>query len=237
MKKYGNRCILGISDLHAPFSHPDAVDFLRALNDYYEPDRIICLGDEIDSQALKYHERDPDLPSAGDELSHAVKSLQPIYDLFPRVDIVESNHTSLALRQARTSGIPRRYLREYRDVLCAPDGWKWHEELTITLPDGSQLYIHHGKNADPAKVAREYGMSVLQGHYHTEAVIKYASTPARLLWGMNGGCLIDTKSPAFHYNKNALKRPIIGTAMVINGLPQLKIMALDKKGRWTGKLP
>lgn len=41
-----NERILFISDLHAPYNHPDALDFLSDLNTKYKPTRVISLGDE-----------------------------------------------------------------------------------------------------------------------------------------------------------------------------------------------
>ena len=40
--------ILCISDLHMPFHHPKAFQFLRALKDKYKPTFVVCMGDEAD---------------------------------------------------------------------------------------------------------------------------------------------------------------------------------------------
>jgi hypothetical protein len=53
---------------------------------------------------------------------------------------------------------------------------------------------------------------------------------------MRVGCLIDDASMAFAYNKVFKERPVIGCGIVINGFPRLIPMALDKHGRWKGKL-
>lgn len=45
-KKLDNSCILNISDLHAPYNHKDAIDFLAHLKDKHKPTRVILLGDE-----------------------------------------------------------------------------------------------------------------------------------------------------------------------------------------------
>jgi len=41
---------------------------------------------------------------------------------------------------------------------------------------------------------------------------------------------------AMAYNKNNLKRPVIGCAVIIDGIPQLIPMVLNRKGRWVKKL-
>jgi hypothetical protein len=71
-----------------------------------------------------------------------------------------------------------------------------------------------------------YGMNHICGHYHESFALKYWSTPRDLLWGMNGGCLIDNKSLAFAYNRVNPKRPVIGTGLIINGVPLLEAMSL-----------
>ena len=43
-------------------------------------------------------------------------------------------------------------------------------------------------------------MNVVQAHYHTKAVINYISSPEKLMWAMNVGCMIDKENLAF---KNA----------------------------------
>ena len=237
MKKYLNKTVLCISDLHCPYQHPDTIAFLTAIKKKYQPDRVVCLGDEVDAHAISYHESDPDLASAGHELDQAIKALQPIYNLFPKVDIIDSNHGSLAFRKAKTAGLPKKYLREYRDILDAPDGWKWHDSLMITLSDGQQCFFHHGLKANPVQVSREYSVNVVQGHFHSTATIAYASTPYKLLWGMNVGCSIDTHSLAFAYNKTTLARPIISHGIIVDGQPRLLPMILTKASRWCGKVP
>lgn len=102
-----NDRILVISDMHHPFSHPDTVRFLRALNKKYKFTRVICIGDEIDAHAMSFHDSDPDLFSPGDELQQAIDCLQPIYKMFPKVDLVESNHGSMIYRKGKHHGIPR----------------------------------------------------------------------------------------------------------------------------------
>ena len=69
------KSILCISDLHIPYHHPQAFDFLKALKKKIKPDLIVNGGDELDKHALSFHDSDPDLPSAGDELKQSKKYL------------------------------------------------------------------------------------------------------------------------------------------------------------------
>jgi hypothetical protein len=38
------------------------------------------------------------------------------------------------------------------------------------------------------------------------------------------------------YNKNNLKRPVIGCGIIVDSIPQLIPMVLNSKARWVGKL-
>ena len=230
-----NSRVLIISDLHAPYHHPDAIRFLAAIKKKYKPDRVINIGDEVDYHAMSFHDSDPDLRSASDELQEAILAIRAIESLFPKVDVIESNHGSLAYRRAKAHGFPRQLIRPYKEVLGTP-GWNWHFDLTITLSNGQKCYFVHSKGANVLQVSQSMGMCVIQGHHHEKFGASYWSNPLALNWGFQVGCLIDKDSLAFEYGKSNLKRPIIGCGMIIDGQPRPMPMILKKGGRWTGKL-
>jgi hypothetical protein len=232
-----NKRVLIISDQHFPYNHADIIAFLRAINKKYKPDRVINIGDEVDYHALSFHDSDPDLLSAGDELQTAINRLKPLYKIFPQVDVMESNHGSMVYRKAKHHGIPAKALKTYRDTLEAPKGWKWHKDLTIKLSDGSYCYFCHTKGGDIQRVSQSLGMSVVAGHMHERFEIRYWANSLGLYFGMHVGCLIEDDSLAFAYNKLNLKRPLIGVGIIIDGLPRLLPMVLNKQGRWIGKVP
>lgn len=224
--EHDNSRILFISDMHIPYHHPNTIPFLKSLKERYNPTRIICLGDELDKHALSFHDSDPDLMSAGDELAASLPVIAELKALFPKMDIIDSNHGSMIYRKAKHHGLPRRYIRSYNEVLGVDSDWVWHNELTITLPDGQQVYIHHGKSSDAIKTSQAMSMSHVCGHFHESFGVKYWANPNGLFWAMNGGCLINDKSFAFAYNNTNLKRPIIGTCLLVDGTPILEAMPL-----------
>lgn len=227
-----NSRILLISDLHVPYHHQDAFEFLSHLKHKYNPTRVICLGDECENQALSYHEKSPELFSAGYELIEAKKYMKELERMFPEMDILESNHGSLAYRKAKSHGIPKEYLKSYNEILGVGEGWKWHHDMVIELPNGSKLYLHHGKSPNVLKLSQQYAMNAAQGHHHNSFSISYWHTPEHLLWGMSVGCLIDNDSLSFSYNKLSIVKPVIGTGLVIDSLPVLAPMVLGKDKRW-----
>lgn len=233
--EHDNSRILLISDLHIPYHHQDAVEFLVHLKEKYNPTRIICLGDEVDGHALSFHDNDPDLPSAGDEIRQALPVIAELFKIFPQMDILESNHGSLVWRKAKVFGIPKHYIKSYNEVLGVDDGWKWSFDLTVDLPNGQKCYLHHGKTSNIIQLSQQMGMCASSGHYHETFKIDYWGNSTGLYWGMQCGCLIDDNKLAFNYNNVNIKRPIIGTGLIIDSMPVLEPMRLDSNGRWIGR--
>lgn len=227
--------VLAFPDLHCPFQHRDAFDFLDAVNRKQKPDVIIGLGDEADQHALSQHTHDPDGMSAGDELTATVKSIQPLYQLFPNVKVCTSNHGARPFRRAMEFGIPRAYLRDYKDFMQAPKGWEWKDRWII---DG--VSFQHGEGVSGAegalKLATANMMPTVIGHLHGDAGIRFWANSAALLWGLNSGWLGDQHAYAMAYGKHGLKKGILGCSIINRGMPFFLPMILDKRGRWTGAL-
>jgi len=228
--------ILVLSDLHIPYHHKDKFNFYRAVKKKYKPDRIINIGDEVDGHGLSFHDTDPDLLSPGHELLESRKYVRELEKIFPRMDLVHSNHGSLAYRRAKAKGIPIHYLKSYNEILEVGKGWKWHEELMIKEKHHT-LYFRHQFNPNILKATEQMGCCCIQGHYHSRFEIMYTSSPTNLNWGMTVGCGIDDRSLAFEYNRLQQKRPILGDGIIIDGWPRLLPMYMDNKRNWTGEVP
>lgn len=232
-----NERILFISDLHAPYMHEDTISFLGAIKEKYNPTQTIIIGDEIDFHSLNAYQKDPDLESSGKELESAIKALQPIYELFPVAKVVHSNHSSRIEKCALAVGLPRKCLKSYKDIIKAPPGWSWHDKIILYLPDNSKCYICHKKqSSDVKKCSQRKGMSFVQGHYHNNFDIQYWHNEISLLFGMTVGCLIDNQSYAMNYNRIFDTNPILGIGLIINSIPKLIPMVVNKKNRWVGHL-
>jgi predicted phosphodiesterase len=227
--------ILVISDMHLPYQHKDSIKFLKEIKKEFKPDTTISIGDLLDQHALSFHDSSPELYSAGHELDKAKEYVKELESVFPKLTEVDSNHSSMIYRRALKHGLPRAYLKDYGDFLETKK-WKWVDDLTLTMSNGQRCFFTHGRSADVLKVSQTMGMSCVQGHYHTKFVISWWANPDNLFFGMNVGCLIDQKSMAFNYAKNFRTRFIIGCGIIINGIPRLLPMVLDKKGDWIGKI-
>jgi hypothetical protein len=230
-----NAKILVIGDIHAPYEHPDAAKFIDAVRKKEKPTRVILSGDELDNHSISYHEHDPDGDSPNKELEKAIEHLQPFYDMFPKADILESNHGSLVYRKGKTAGLPSKVFKSYNEILDAPKGWKWHYELIVPTVN-TNIYFHHGKSSSVGKLSKNVGMSSIQGHFHTKFYIYYWASPYGLFFDANAGCLVDRKSLAHAYMRNNVEKQMLGCMVLHNGIPQLIPMLLNSKGKWIGKI-
>lgn len=229
--------ILCIGDLHSPNIHKDAIPFLKKVIKEYGPfDKVIQIGDELESNSQNFHNgSDPDGPSAKDELELAILSLRPFYKLFPKVDLLFSNHGDLFLRRVKAAKIPINVLKDRGDILQSPKGWNWYRKIILNTPQGRVLF-HHGLGTNALKVSQHKGMSYVGGHYHTQFSLSYwQSEDNKRMFAIQLGTLIDFDSQCFNYARNNLCRPQLGCAVIINGIPTLIPMIL-KGDSWIGKV-
>jgi hypothetical protein len=231
----GKEKVLVIPDLQIPFHHRDAFKFLDYVREKVKPTRVVCIGDSIDSHALSDYIHNPDGYSAGHEHKRAIKYLHELYAIFPEVVEVESNHNNRVFRKAYSAGIPKHFLKTYKEFMEAPKGWDFQPHIII-----DEIMYEHGDSFNgqyAAKVAALANMrSTVIGHHHNTASIHYVSNKESMMFGMNVGCLIDNTAYAFEYNKKNKTQPTLSCGVVDEGVPILYPMLLNKKGRWIGKL-
>lgn len=225
--------ILIISDLQFPYHHPDALDFLREVKNQTRPDRVVCIGDLVDLHTASQYTKNPNLFSPKEELAQSRKYIAQLVKLFPKVDMLTGNHDLRIDRTIQEAGLPSDVAMPFDKVFNLPKTWKMHRELEID----DILFRHDFSTVSILNAVRQYGQSCVQGHWHTKFETQFSSNRKHLLWGMTVGCLIDPHSAAFDYARNSSKtsklaRPIIGTGVIVNGLPCLVPMVLDKHGRW-----
>ena len=161
--------------------------------------------------------------------------MEKLYELFPKAVSCESNHTSRPYRQAYAHGIPRAFLRDYKDFMRAPPGWHWKSSTVI---DG--VRYEHGDPMTGAQAAFKAATGNMQstviGHVHAFAGICWIANPRFLLFGFNCGCLIDRRAYAFSYGAKQKSKPILGCGIIADAIPTFLPMILNGSGRWTGKV-
>lgn len=234
-----NRSVLVIPDTHAPYHHPDALDFLAAVAARYRPDCVVHLGDEADKHAMSFHDSDPNLDSAGVELEKARVFMQKLHAMFPVMRLCHSNHGSMHFRRASAHGIPVQYLRTYREVFFPRGGgerWEWQHTHVLELPNGERVAFKHQPAGAVLTDAAHERMNLVCGHLHGKMSIEYARNTQEQYWAVQGGCLVDEDSRAFSYGRESKYKPALGCVVIVEGVPQIVPMQTDIHGRWTGKL-
>lgn len=230
------RNIIGLGDLHAPWMHPQAIDFISAVVKKYGYDLAFCTGDETDGSAISFHGSNPDMPSPGYEFKMAIEQLKPLYKLFPKLLLASSNHGDLLARKMKHHGLPMRALRSMNEILECPNGWKWSLEHTIQMSNGKKFLLHHSYSANVLSASQHRGISCVFGHHHSSMSIQYWQNYDDLYFAAFAGCLVDTASLAMAYAKNSMKRPILGLLRIEDGIPHIIPMIIDRGNQWTGKI-
>jgi metallophosphoesterase superfamily enzyme len=202
--------VLAIGDPHCPFTLKQYLRFCKNVDRKENCDKVVIIGDIIDNHYSSYHETDPDGMSAGDELDVAIKEVQKWYKAFPDAVVTIGNHDRIVARKAHTAGISSRWIRDYAEVLGTP-GWEFVEDVVI---DGVRYCHGDGKKA--FQRAKADMQSTVQGHYHTESYVQWATGSAFKVFGMQVGCGIDKDSYAMAYGKFG-PHPSIGCGVVKNG--------------------
>ncbi len=219
------RCLV-IGDIHEPVSHPAYLQFCKDLYEEWDCNQVVFIGDVADHHAISFHAANPECPGPNDEAKLTLVAIQKWYKAFPKAKVTIGNHDARVLRLAETVKISKRFIRSYNESWDTPN-WEWAYSFNI---DGV-VYIHGtGRSGvHPAWNAVNRKMkSVVMGHCHSRAGVKWKTTEDERYFGMDVGCGIDPKAWQFVYNKDQDERPTIAAGVVINGFPYSEIMPCTK---------
>lgn len=222
-----------MGDAHEPVCHPGYRAFCRDLAERFDTDKTIIIGDIVDHHAISFHAANPMCPAPNDEYLLTKQTIRPWCRTFPDAVVTLGNHDIRVIRLAESVNIPAQYLRDHAEVWKTP-GWKWVEDVVI-----DDVYYFHGigrGGMHPAYNAmKDNLMSVVMGHCHSAAGIKWRANPTRRTFGMDIGCGIDVDAYQFAYGKHVPSRPILAAGVVIDGIPQHFIMPCSRGERyWKG---
>jgi hypothetical protein len=209
--------VLAIPDLHCPFNHKKAFEFVKGVAKKFKPDKVVCLGDEIDAYNWSRFVHHPDMPAPKEELELARKALAPFYKLFPKVCVCKSNHGDRPLKRAQETELTSEQTRNPKEYLQAPPGWVWEPRWKI---DGV-WYFHGdsfgGKNP-MQKALTDVRDNCVIGHLHNISGYLRLPSFANDKWAMAAGCLIDFESHAFDYCRHLPRTPSLGCVTVVDGM-------------------
>ena len=198
--------VLVIGDIHEPFCLDGYIQHCKNVYKEFNCNKVLFIGDIIDSHYSSFHSTDPDGMSAKDELNLSIKKLRKWHKAFPKATVIIGNHDRIVARKALANGISAKWIKEYKDVLEVPT-WNFKTDETID----NVLYVH-GEGATAFTKAKTLFQSVVAGHTHTKCYIEYMNN----IFGMQVGCGVDKDSYAMAYAKNYAP-PQIACGVVIDG--------------------
>ena len=199
--------VLVIGDIHEPFCKDGYLEFCIETYKKYKCTRVVFIGDIIDNHYSSFHNSDPDGFSAGEELERALYKISKWVKAFPVANVIIGNHDRLAHRKAFASGVSKRWIRDYNDVLGAP-GWVFLEKVVI---DGVEY--SHGETGTARSKSKDTGRSRVQGHLHSQAYIEWINNRT---FAVQVGTGVDDAKYAFAYNKDG-KESILSCAVIEYG--------------------
>lgn len=198
--------VLVIGDPHEPFCLEGYFELCKKVYKDFNCNKVVFIGDIIDSHYSSFHSTDPDGMSAKDELNLSIKKLRKWHKAFPKATVIIGNHDRIVARKALANGISAKWIKEYKDVLEVPT-WNFKTDETID----NVLYVH-GEGATAFTKAKTLFQSVVAGHTHTKCYIEYMNN----VFGMQVGCGVDKDSYAMAYAKNYAP-PQIACGVVLDG--------------------
>ncbi len=211
--------VLIIGDPHAPVTRKHYRQFCKDVKRKYRCNEVIGIGDMVDWTSISFHVAHPECPGPKDEYELALYEIKKWYKAFPNVKVTLGNHDRRPHRKAANEGIPAKLLRNYSEVWETPN-WEWKTSYII-----DDVYYCHGDGKgggmNPAfNTAKNMGMSVVMGHFHSKAGVKWLVNPLRRWFGMDVGCGVDDTAFAFAYAKEQTYRSVLSCGVVIDGMPQ-----------------
>lgn len=208
--------VLVFSDTQSPFEHPKSIEFFESVANKYKCDKFVHCGDEIDAHWASKFVKCPEGYGARREHELALDFLSKMYKRWPSVKVCTSNHTQRPWLRAMDVGIPKAFLKDYRQALNAPNGWLWSDEHHV---DGVK-YIH-GEEYTGAQAhlqaAKDHNCSVVIGHIHGYGGVQYLKRRGPMTFGMNVGCMIDQQAYAFRYGAKKAYWGTLGCGVVLDG--------------------
>ncbi|HUW45778.1 MAG TPA: metallophosphoesterase [Dehalococcoidia bacterium] len=223
--------VLVCGDIHEPVSHPQYLPFCKSIGKKYKCNKTVLIGDIADLQAISFHASNPQCPGPEDERLLTKQAIRKWYKAFPKACVCIGNHDDRIRRLAESVNIPVKYLRDDKKIWGTP-GWKWDYDFVID----NVYYLHgtgHGGIHPAYNVACKMLMSVVMGHCHARAGVKWKVNPITRIFAMDVGCGVDVKAWQFAYGRHIKERPVLACGVVINGTPYHEIMPINPSEKFS----
>lgn len=206
--------ILVFGDVHQPYEHPKAFDFICGVAEQWKPTKVVCVGDFWDFYAFSRFEKSPEGLSPTQEYKEAVKLSQKWYKRFPDVLYCKGNHCERIERRIYTAGIPAEHVKPLKEIMKMPKGWDIRDSHYLC-----DINFEHGHG----NISGQYGAfnramqrreTTVCGHYHSGLCTIWQSSGKDGIAGAYTGCLCDPSSLAMQYGNKAARRSALGCVII-----------------------
>ena len=208
--------VLIVGDTHLPFAHRHYLAFCKRIQKEFKCNKVVHIGDLVDSHSISFHDHDSDGLSPADEMKLVDKMLKDWFKAFPKLKLCLGNHDRLVDRKAKHVGLPSRVFKPFRENWNLPKGWEDDFEHEI---DGV-LYMHgtgYSGKIPHLNAAVNNRQNTVIGHCHSIAGYEWTASSKDAIFGMSVGCGIDKKSYAFGYGRHFPKKQILACGVIKNG--------------------
>lgn len=219
----GDPNIVGIiPDLHAPAMLWEGIEWMVDIFKEHNVGKVICIGDLIDNHSGWKYDTYSDSLNPDAEWIATKEALQRLHTLIPKMTVLSGNHCRRIGAKASLASVPSDFMKSLGDVLNL-DGWEFIEEVGVPYTYNGVNYIHGdglGSPMNPALQAERMGGMLVSGHTH-KMRLAFSSSALRTIWGMQVGCLIDSKHYSMRYGANMVSKLDLGCGVVIGHNPFL----------------
>ena len=235
-----DKTFLVIADTQAPYHHKDYIDFCKKQYDKHKCTEVFHIGDMTDQYNQSSHGLRSDADSPIDERRDATTFIERLYKLFPHLRWVWGNHEERFMRflmAPKSNGSALAWSQEeimdqFRIYNGVPDSWTIEDKYIVKSADSTRanIIVQHGHQQGSTNILGSVfsneTYSVINGHHHTTAGIRYTANEERLRFHAIVGCGMDRKLFAFAYAQNNIKKPVLSCLVVKKGVPMLVPMEL-----------
>ena len=212
-KPKGVRIVGVIPDIHVPYQHKKALEFLSRTFVQRGVTDIVCIGDFFDfNWHSKKYVKNYNIMGPTETKKASQRILDMFANEFPYMSFVWGNHDFRIVSSNEDD-----YFEDVevaiRRTYSVPSTWKFDMQFVID----DVCYIHgtgvSGQNG-ALTMMRTKRMSTVIGHTHSFASVVYSNNGIETNFAMNVGCLVDLDAPVFDYGVTNREKPVLACGIV-----------------------
>lgn len=204
--------VLVIGDTHLPFDLPGYLEFCRDIQENFDCGTVVQIGDLVDNHFMSYHETIPEGFGGRHELDFAKQRVKEWERVFPEMIITLGTHDKRPMRKMRTGMVVNDWLKSFNEVYDTPE-WRYVDEFN----HNGVKYVHGTSDAWTNMLSS--GCSVVQGHLHTQASVRWHMLGGNPIFAMQVGTGINDKAYAFEYAISNPNKSHVSCGVIFEGNP------------------